>query len=135
MKRIDFRCLATLPIVAAAFSSTSCMYEDLGDEFSRTLWICDEVPLGPFAVDELTLEFLGENSISLKTDDAGITYGTYECNDQTAVFHNLTMTIERYEVTFIDAQLSGDTLFLRWRIENSVYPFTTAMHRKVMLPV
>lgn len=65
MKRIDFRCLATLPIMAAA------------------------------------------------------------------VFHDLTMDLQGLTITFVDAQLSGETLFLRWIVENSVYPFTTAMHRKV----
>lgn len=132
MKRIDFRCLATLPIVAAAFTGTSCIFEAPGDEFYRTLWISEEVPLGPFEVDELTLEFLCENGISLKTDNSTIiSYGTYDSNEQTAVFHDLTMDLQGLTITFIDAQLSGQTLFLRWRVENSVYPFTTAMHRKV----
>lgn len=128
MKRIDFRCLATLPIVAAAFTGTSCIFEAPGDEFYRTLWISDEVPLGPFEVDELTLEFLCENGISLKTDNSTIiSYGTYDSNEQTAIFHDLTMDMQGLTITFIDAQLSGQTLFLRWRVENSVYPFTTAM--------
>lgn len=132
MKRIDFRCLATLPIMAAALTDTSCIFEAPGDEFYRTLWISDEVPLGPFEVDELTLEFLCENCISLKTDSSTIvSYGTYDSNEQTAVFHDLTMDLQGLTITFVDAQLSGETLFLRWRVENSVYPFTTAMHRKV----
>ena len=131
MKRINFSCLATLPIVAAALTGTSCIFEAPGDEFYRTLWISDEVPLGPFEVDELTLEFLCENYVSLKTDSNTIVnYGTYDSNEQTALFHGLTMDMEGLTITFVDAQLSDDTLFLRWRVENSVYPFTTAMRRK-----
>jgi hypothetical protein len=132
MKRIDFSCLATLPIVAAALTGTSCIFEVPGDEFYRTLWTCYEVPLGPFEVEELTLEFLCENCISLKTGNSTIiSYGTYDSNEQTAIFHDLTMDMQGLTITFVDAQLSGKTLFLRWRVENSVYPFTTAMHRKV----
>jgi hypothetical protein len=131
MKRINFSCLATLPIVAAALTGTSCIFEAPADEFYRTIWISDEVPLGPFEVDELTLEFLCENYVSLKTDsDTIVNYGTYDSNEQTALFHGLTMEMEGLAITFVDAQLSGDTLFLRWRVENSVYPFTTAMRRK-----
>ena len=118
--------------MAAALTDTSCIFEAPGDEFYRTLWISDEVPLGRFEVDELTLEFLCENCISLKTDSSTIvSYGTYDSNEQTAVFHDLTMDLQGLTITFVDAQLSGETLFLRWRVENSVYPFTTAMHRKV----
>ena len=92
----------------------------------------DEVPLGPFEIDELTLEFLGDKSISLKTEvDTIFAYGTYDSNEHVAIFSGLTVDIEGRLITFVDAQLSGETLFLRWRIENSIYPFTTAMHQKV----
>jgi hypothetical protein len=129
MKRIYLLGLAAF-ISLTAFSS--CIFEAPGDEFYRTLWISEEVPLGPFEVDELTLEFLCENGISLKTDNSTIiSYGTYDSNEQTAIFHDLTMDMQGLTITFVDAQLSGKTLFLRWRVENSVYPFTTAMHRKV----
>ena len=78
----------------------------------------------------MTIEFLCENYICLKTDSSTVTsYGTYSSNDQTAVFQDLMLELEGHTITFIDAQLSGSTLFLRWRIENSSYPFTTAMHR------
>lgn len=111
-------------------TATSCIFDAPNDKFYRTLWKSDEVPLGPFAVNELTLEFLCGQNISIKTDANVLTgYGTYESDGQTAVFHNLTLTLEDHTITFIDADKSGETLFLRWRIEDSVYPFTTAMHR------
>ena len=131
----------------AVFGLSSCIYEsDPDDRFYRTLWECDEVPLGPFQADELVLEFMCDGSVRLQCDAFdGSTYGTYETDGQNAFFQNLVMEIEGYEVTFVDASVSwrgsssgdgssdgpgyGDTLFLRWRIENSVYPFTTPMHR------
>ncbi len=141
--------------VMAAFGMNSCIYDnDINDRFYRTLWECTEVPLGPFQANELELEFMCGGAVRLQSDalPAPI-YGTYETDGQNAIFQDLTIEIEGYTVTFIDASASwrgagseadsgeagkedsgsdggyGDTLFLRWRIENSVYPFTTPMHR------
>lgn len=117
-------------LMTASLMSTSCIFDAPGDKFYRTLWESDETPLGPFEVKEVTLEFLCENYISLKTDATSRTsYGTYDFNDYTAVFQDLSLELRGHTITFIDAQLSGSTLFLRWRIDDSVYPFTTAMHR------
>lgn len=111
-------------------TATSCIFDAPDDRFYRTLWKSDEVPLGPFPVQELTLEFLCGQSICLKTDVNGIAcYGSYESDDHTAIFQNLTLSLKDHTITFIDADWSGETLFLRWRIEDSVYPFTTAMRR------
>lgn len=131
MKRLTNILAAMALWVVAVFGLNSCIYDnDPDDRFYRTLWESDEVPLGPFPVEDLTLEFLCGNSIKISTDArAGASFGTYASNDQTAVFHDLTLEMDGHLVTFIDAQLSGDILFLRWRIEDSVYPFTTAMHR------
>lgn len=143
MKRMTNILAAMALWVVAASGLNSCIYDnDPYDMFYRTLWESDEVPLGPFPTDELTLEFLCGNAVSIKTglsdntnDGAsagtrsGTSYGTYSSNDQTAVFHDLTMEFDGMLITFIDAQRSGDTLFLRWRIEDSLYPFTTTMHR------
>ena len=122
--------------VMAVFGHSSCIYEsDPDDRFYRTLWECDEVPLGPFQADELVLEFMCDGSVRLQCDAFdGSTYGTYETDGENAIFHDLIIEVEDYEITFVDASVScggsGDgTLFLRWRIENSVYPFTTPMHR------
>ena len=117
--------------VMAVFGMNSCIFESgLNDRFCRTLWGCTEVPLGPFQADELELEFMCGGTVRLQSDalPAPI-YGTFETDGENAFFQNLTIEIEGYTVTFIDASVSGNTLFLRWRIENSVYPFTTPMHR------
>lgn len=130
MKSFKYPLTAAILWIAAVFNFSSCIFDAPGDKFYRTLWESTENPLGPFETNELTLEFLCGNAISIKGDNhIGASYGTYACNDKTAVFQDLTMELDGHLVTFIDAQLSGETLFLRWRIENSVYPFTTAMHR------
>ena len=117
--------------VMAVFGLNSCIFDnDINDRFYRTLWECTEVPLGPFQADELELEFMCGGTVRLQSAalPAPI-YGTFEAAGENAFFQNLTIEIEGHTVTFIDASVSGDTLFLRWRIENSVYPFTTPMHR------
>ncbi len=112
------------------WTASSCIFDAPDDRFYRTIWKSDESPLGPFPIQELTLEFLCGQSICLKTDANSRTcYGSYESDDHTAIFHDLTLSLKDYTITFIDANWSGKTLFLRWRIEDSVYPFTTAMHR------
>lgn len=126
-----FRSVATFLLMAVAFTSTSCIFESpYEDEFYRTLWESSEVPLGPFPIEGLTLEFLcGQNvSIQTGTDDMTI-YGRYEYCQNTTVFQNLILESQGRTITFVDATRSGDILFLRWRIEDSVYPFTTPMHR------
>ena len=131
MKRITNKPAAVALGVMAVFGMNSCIYEsDLNDRFFRTLWECTQVPLGPFQADELELEFMCGGTVRLQSDALpSPIYGTYETDGENAFFQNLTIEIEGHTVTFIDASVSGDTLFLRWRIENSVYPFTTPMHR------
>ena len=55
--------------------------------------------------------------------------GEYFDDGQTAVLQGLLTTVRTLDVTFIEAHLSGETLFLLWRVENAVYPFTTALRR------
>lgn len=121
---------------AAAFIFTSCIFDAPGDRFYRTLWRSSEVPLGPFSVDKLTLEFLCGQSISIEAEDTTsgipvktVRYGTYENDGETAVLEGLTISLQGSEITFMEAHRNDDTLFLLWRVEDSVYPFTTAMHR------
>lgn len=121
---------------AAAFIFTSCIFDAPGDRFYRTLWRSSEVPLGPFSVDKLTLEFLCGQSISIEAEDTTsgipvktVRYGTYENDGETAVLEGLTISLQGSEITFMEAHRNDDTLFLIWRVEDSVYPFTTAMHR------
>lgn len=136
MKRTFASCIAILPIMAAALLLTSCIYDTPPeDEFYRTLWKSDNVPLGPFDASELTLEFLCGQSAMVKTTSASglvagrSVSGTYDFNGNTAVFNGLEITYESATITFLEAHRNGDTLFLLWRVEDMLYPFTTAMRR------
>lgn len=116
MKRTFLRGL----VLFALGTATSCIFDEPNDRFFRTLW----------KSDEFTLEFLCGQNISVKTNCDGATcYGTYECNDQTAVFQDLTLTQQGQTRTFIDAERSGDTLLLHWITDDSESQYTTAMHR------
>lgn len=142
----------TLPILAVTILATSCIYDKPpGDEFHRTLWKSDEVPLGPFDACTLTLEFLCDDGISITTTGKEIIcfspsveenrksiYGTYACDGVTATFQNLCIYLPRtdmndpyrnYAITFFEAHRDGDILSLLWRIEGVYYPFTTVLHR------
>ena len=108
---------------AAAFIFTSCIFDAPGDRFYRTLWRSSEVPLGPFSVDKLTLEFLCGQSISIEAVDTTsgipvktVRYGTYENDGETAVLEGLSIALQGREITFIEAHRNDDTLFLLWRL-------------------
>lgn len=146
-------------MAAALFFQSCIYDSTAGDEFYRTLWKSDETPLGPFDASALTLEFLCGEQVSIKTTTAArgaagpSTYGTYSFDGLTAIFCDLTLEYDasdvrtgvesladiigsegpgddgRITVTFIEAHRNGDTLFLLWRIEDTLYPFTTALKR------
>lgn len=86
---------AALTIIISCTVAESCIYDTPhGDEFYRTLWETSEAPLGPYGVSALTLEFLCNEGISIKTTGTGNSrtiYGTYECTGTTATFRNLTL--------------------------------------------
>lgn len=112
----------------------SCIHEGACDRFQKTLWHSSEVPLGPLDVSSLTLEFLSNGLVSIQTTstrsaDGMHICGHYEHNGTTAILQNLSFTIDDIRITFIEAEKSGDVLFLLWRVENMLYPFTTALNR------
>lgn len=136
MKKISRPTTAIAVCAVAVFICSSCISDTQGDRFYKTQWKSDEMPLGPFDINSLTLEFLSNGSVSISLsheDSTTNTFGTYDADELNAVFHNLSVTIQDHEITFIEAHSSGsgssNTLFLLWRIEDSVYPFTTALHR------
>lgn len=116
--------------IAAALSFTSCIYEAPGDNFYRTLWNSSQVPLGPMNVNELELEFLCGERITIK-DGSGmiIAHGSYHPDGNVAVLSEVSAVIDEVTVSFVEAHRNGDTLFLLWRPEGMMYPFTTAMKR------
>ena len=130
MKSLFILCVLAVPVLV-----TSCIYEAPGDQFYRTLWTAEGIQLGPFDISSLTLEFLCDEEVSITITDrsrqiTGYTYGRYSPENMTAVFENLSVSIQNLEVTFIEAHRDGDTLYLIWQFENSALPFTTILHRK-----
>lgn len=132
MNHPHIRCSAIIPLMATAFSFTSCIFEAPGDEFYRTMWNSSEVPLGPIDIDELTIEFLCGNRLTIK-DGSGIiiAHGSYNPDGRVATFSELSTIIDDIQITFIEAHLNEDILFLLWRPEDMFYPYTTAFYRKV----
>ena len=127
-------------LIAAILCNTMCVYIEQEDELlSGTSWFSDEVPLGPLGVSAMTLEFFedGEVEIILDLDSQIYTSreevpetikGHYDQDGNTVVFSGVKMTLNGVNVTFIEAHLNAaNTLFLLWRIEDILYPFTTAL--------
>lgn len=127
-------------LIAATLCNTMCVFTEQDDElFSGTSWFSDEVPLGPLGVSAMTLEFLedGEVEIILDLDSQIYTSredvpetitGHYDQDGTTVVFSGVSATFKGVDVIFIEAHLNADnTLFLLWRIEDILYPFTTAL--------
>lgn len=122
----------------AGITAASCVFDaPQDDEFYKTLWTSDEVPLGPFEVSSLTMEFLCNECISITTtspdnalseeQDSQTIYGTYHYDRLTATFNGLAIEINGFTITFIEAHRNHDVLFLIWQAENIYYPFTTAL--------
>ena len=129
-------------LLASGILTTSCIFDSpCDDEFYRTLWKSDEIPLGPFDVSSMTLEFLCNECVEIKTiGNSRTIYGTYAFDGMTATFNDLTLYLNMtdtegetipgdYTITFLEAHRNGDTLVLLWRVENMLHPFTTALHR------
>ena len=132
MRNPDLRSLSIIPLLAATLSLDSCIYEAPGDNFYRTMWSSSEVPLGSIDVKELTLEFLCGNKVTLKNEDGIIiAYGNYYPDGRTVVFTDVTTIIDDISITFHEAHLNGDVLFLLWRPDDMLYPYTTALTRKL----
>ena len=136
MKRSVSILTAAVLWTAAVFGLNSCIFDAPGDKFYRTLWEADEISQDSlhaevhFPAGGLTLEFLCGSTICISAKSrAGASFGTYTCNEQTAVLHDLTMEFDGQLITFIDAHRSGDSLFLRWHTDKSSDTFTTVMHR------
>lgn len=129
--------LVTLILVA------SCILNKATGEnpFCKTEWISDESPLGPFEVATLTLTFGSGDSAVITLDNGPSLKGTYGNDGTTATLSGMDARFSdtgrisdsgdgTITVTFIEAHRNGDTLFLLWRVQDAVYPFTTALRRK-----
>ena len=125
-------------MVGTTVCNTRCMYTFPGEDiFAESDWESDEVPLGPLDVTSLSLEFQddGKVEIELVSDvaedvDVQILEGEYSHNDGAAIFDSISITVDGLEVTFIEADWGDEeVLFLMWRVEDILHPFTTPLHR------
>ena len=150
MKTRFHRCLATFPLMAAALSATSCIYDTPdGDHFFRTLWTSSEAPF-----ENLTIEFLCGGNISAKADNAAGSYGSYQPSGETAWFTGLHLILDnspasdaiaydssqteeqdRTETTregliiIEEAHRTNDILLISWHYSGSSVTHSTRLHR------
>lgn len=152
MKTRFHRCLATFPLMAAALSATSCIYDTPdGDHFFRTLWTSSEAPF-----ENLTIEFLCGGNITAKADNAIGSYGSYEPSGTTARFTGLRLILDDYSeydssataddasqaegqdglestsegiIIIEEAYRTDDILLISWHYSDSSTSHSTQMHR------
>ena len=151
MKSHSLSSSVTFGTVAVLLSSgiltTSCIFDSpCDDEFYRTLWESDEIPLGPFDVSSMTLEFLCNECVEIKTiGNSRTIYGTYAFDGMTATFNDLTLYLNMtdtegetipgdYTVTFLEAHRNGDTLFLLWSKSNVFLKILKSLNSIFYLP-
>lgn len=132
MRRLGSFVGVAVLLAGCLMCTTMCVYTLPGEDvFARTSWESDEVPLGPMDVDRLTISFNGDGSVAISVDETLVEgHYDYNDNDATAVLSGAQLTVDGLDVTFIEADFSNDDLvFLLWRVEDILYPFTTPLHR------
>ena len=96
--------------IIVTFSSVSCIYENAGDPYFRTLWMSEDPEFGTFSID-----FLCENMMAVKADNAEFDdYGFYSTDGKSAFFDDLSITVGDFTAVFVQAYRSGDNLELVW---------------------
>lgn len=133
-------------ILGTAVCSTRCMYTLPGqDIFADSEWKSDEVPLGPLNVSSLDLQFEDDGKVKIElilygADDSAadddsdvevlVVDGEYSHNDGIAIFSSFSIVVDGVAVTFVEADWGNeDVLFLLWRAEDILHPFTTPLQR------
>ena len=129
MKDLTKHIIAVMVFTAIAIGTSSCIYDAPGDKFYRTLWKSSPEALAPYSTGEITVEFLCENTITIKENGTIIAYGNYSFDDYVAVFSNLQAVVGRHEINFIEAYRNGDALFLQWNAGGINELFTISLNR------
>ena len=123
---------AMVPLVAALFFTTSCVYNVPLDHFCKTAWTTSENPLSG-----LTLSFLNygqiaaqisseaegslENNMGQLDLESEESFGMYEVYDMTAYFVSLQISYAGYTVVIEEAHRTDDLLLITWHIAESFY--------------
>lgn len=132
MRRLGSFLRMVVVLAGCLVCSTMCVYTLPGEDvFAKTTWESDEVPLGPMDVERLTIAFDGDGEVMLTVDEMRIRgHYDYNDNDATAILSQARIKVDGLAVTFIEADFSNENLvFLLWRVEDILYPFTTPLHR------
>lgn len=126
MKRFILLCIAILPLLAATFICTSCIFDrPAGDEFYRTLWSSSESPF-----EELTIEFLCGGKISAQANNGAGSFGTYSPDGSTAYFTDLHLILDQGTILIEEAhRTDNDQLMISWHFEGSLNSSATKMQR------
>lgn len=111
--------------VFVTLSSVSCIYENAGDPYFRTLWMAEDPEFGTISVD-----FLCENMMAVKAVNASFDdYGYYSTDGKSAFFEDLSLTMEDYTAVFVQAYRSGDTLEMIWHSDKDSRTVTLKFKR------
>ena len=93
MKRLIFRHAAIIPLMAAFFFATSCIYDAPDDRFYRTLWTSAQSEFSAFG-----------------------SYGSYETHELTAYFTGLSITYDAFTAIIEEAHRTDDLLLISWHV-------------------
>ena len=120
---MSFRTLCVLLI--SVVSSVSCIYENAGDPYYRTLWMCDDPEFGIISVD-----FLCDNMMAVKASNAEFDdYGYYSTDGKAAYFDDLSIIVADMTAVFVEAHRNGDELQLVWLSEKDSRSVTMNLRR------
>ena len=107
------------------FASVSCIYENAGDPYYRTLWLCEDPEFGTISVD-----FLCENMMAVKADNAEFDdYGFYSTDGKSAFFDDLSISVKDFTAVFVQAYRNGDNLDLVWHSDKDSRTVTMKLKR------
>lgn len=96
--------------IFVTLSSVSCIYENAGDPYYRTLWMTDDPEFGIISVDFLCENMMAVKAVNAEFDD----YGFYSTDGESAFFEDLSLTMKDFTAVFVQAYRTGDNLELTW---------------------
>lgn len=127
MTHLIRRCLSMTAVFAIL---SSCIFDEIGDNFYRTLWVSS----GEESSETVTLEFLCNGKVMVAMPSSLGSIGTYESQGMNAWFTNLTLADHDTVITISDAQREGDILYLHYSDNTDHSQNILEMHRLSSYP-